>query len=200
MVAALVAISITQHEPLKRRLDNIEHRIANGADNPFIPQYTVGTLYLRGSFNETKAYLGADWLSERVITVGLPTMAAAYNGFRTLDGYFQSHPLDYHLAFREVIAPALERDPARMINYDGWGNRVEIPITAYNEDGTIELYIDGCAFADLGGTLVISAHAIANPEDSQLRREAFLSGNTDGLNSNVFLYRPACSGADPNEG
>ncbi|MCF8879057.1 DUF6044 family protein [Hyphobacterium sp. SN044] len=205
VAVALGALAMTIHVPLERRLDNIAFHAEHGWDNPYVAQYTVGTYFSRGMYDEVRAYLGADWPEERVVTVGLPTMAAAYNGFHTLDGYYQAHPLDFHLAFRRVIAPALERDPARASNYDGWGNRVEVPVTTYNADGTIEVFIDGCALADIGGTLVLSQYQLSNPDDSQLRREAFISGSTDGLTGNIFLYRPACGEAvageaDPGEG
>lgn len=73
-----------------------------------------------------------DFLAERtgegqeaysVVSLGIDPAAALYHGFYCLDGYSNNYALEYKHAFREIIAPELERSDYLRNYYDTWGNR-----------------------------------------------------------------------------
>ena len=58
--------------------------------------------------------------------------------------------------------PAFEEiGSQRSTYYTNWGNRLNVPIIGYNKDKTLNVKIDGCAFKNIGGTLVISSGELA---------------------------------------
>src|SRR5690606_7698087 len=84
---------------------------------------TYRQFYAEALFARIKADLGAE-AEARVASLGLHPAVAQYNGFHTLDGYFNAYPLAYKHAFRPVIAPALAADPVLRRYFDDWGSRL----------------------------------------------------------------------------
>ena len=88
--------------------------------------------------------------------------------------------------------PAFEEiGSQRSTYYTNWGNRLNVPIIGYNKDKTLNVKIDGCAFKNIGGTLVISSGKLALPEVSSLIFVGSTDGMTRGLASKFWLYRPS---------
>ncbi len=120
-----------------------------------------------------------------------------YNGIASLDGYLGFYPQEYKEAFREVIAPALDRIPASRVYYDEWGARVNLysgnhpsvispvrslPVT---ED---ELYMDKDAYMALGGKYIFSRLVLKNPESAGVRLIAKLSGADYSSPYDLYVY------------
>ncbi|MDO4284187.1 MAG: DUF6044 family protein [Eubacteriales bacterium] len=57
------------------------------------------------------------------VAYGLHPAVLEYNGIATLDGYLGFYAQSYKEAFREVIAPALDRMTTTAVYYDEWGAR-----------------------------------------------------------------------------
>ena len=95
----------------------------------------------------------------------------------TLDGYLGFYSQQYKEDFRKIIAPALERVEATRIYYDDWGARaylysgtdlsiVSATKTVYATDDHI--YMDGEAFAALGGEYLFSRIKLSNAAEAGL--------------------------------
>lgn len=189
-ISMAVILANMMHEPLIRKGGNLDHFEKAGRDNPFIPNYTLGSKYNRGGYDAIKTYLGSGWEEERVASVGFDPMATAYNGFATVDGYFPNYPERYQQEFLAIINPSLsEISASKAARYTGWANRLNIPIISTTADQKIILKINGCAFSDVGGTLVLTVREIANPLDSQLVLDGIVRGENRGLKSTYWLYR-----------
>jgi len=179
------------HEPLTRKNANLQHYEKNGPDNPFIPMYNVETVFGDQLYKNIIEFLGPLWKNERVVSIGSDPMVTAYHGFGSLDGYYSNYPEEYQQKFLAVIAPAFpELDQQSVTYYTNWGNRLNVPIIKTNNDSSINIQIDHCAFLELGGTLVISAAKIANPEESWLELVEKIEDNSRNTTAKRFLYRP----------
>lgn len=116
-----------------------------------------------------------------VVSVGLHPAIAAYNGFRTLDGYLANYPLAYKRAFRGLISGELAQDEDYRRYFDEWGSRFYVfshelasvgdaafALSRYRvEEKGIRLdnlHFDTRAFVSLGGSHVLSAVAIGNAQ------------------------------------
>jgi len=106
VVCAQLAVNFAHHE---------ERKNASG------PSYAE--FFAQRQFAEIKAFIGLPQSQYRVVCVGLYPSVASYNGFYTLDGYVSQYPLRYKLAFREIIAPELDKSPAMKSYFDDWGSR-----------------------------------------------------------------------------
>lgn len=101
------ALSFANHEFFKNRnTPNINHFFA-------IEQ-----------FNEIKNFINKPLNSYRVGSVGLEPSISLYNGFYTIDGYFNNYPLSYKKKFRKIISKELNKDSNLKDYYDTNGNRV----------------------------------------------------------------------------
>ena len=110
---------------------------------------------------------GAQW----AVAYGLHPAVLEYNGIATLDGYLGFYAQSYKDAFREAIAPALERMPATRGYYDEWGARCYL--YSGSEDTIVQatrryapadtaIYIDGGALRALGCRYVFSRIELSN--------------------------------------
>jgi len=125
--------------------------------------------YAQGSMTEIKAAL-ADTPDPRVVSIGLHPAVAVYNGIPSADGYWNQYPLDYKTAFRTLIAPALDANPADATYFDAWGSRAYVfqpelgrpSCCARPRGGEIELLIDPVALETLGISHLISSVTFSN--------------------------------------
>jgi len=53
-------------------------------------------------FNSIEKYIGKNKKEYKVISLGLNPSVTIFNGFHTLDGYFNNHSLEYHLEFEKI--------------------------------------------------------------------------------------------------
>jgi hypothetical protein len=74
-------------------------------------------------FSHIKKHIGQPEETYRVVSLGLFPSIAAYNGFFCLDSYQVLYPLAYKHAFREIIAPELDKNIELRKYFDHWGSR-----------------------------------------------------------------------------
>lgn len=109
--------------------------------------------------------------NEGVAAYGFHPSILAFNGFNTIDGYLDVHTMDVQNAFREIIAPALDRMPEYERYYDGWGGRMYLygelsfEPTVVKPTESYPLYINPEAFKDYGGQYILSRAEISNIDE-----------------------------------
>lgn len=132
----------------------------------------------------------------RVASLGMDPSAALYHGFYCVDGYSNNYDLEYKHAFRQVIAPELEKSDYLKGYFDNWGNRCYLYSSECPGYYTIEkggfvfqnLELDTDALKELGCRYVLSAAYIMNGEQkglTLLREEPF---ETPDSYYRIFLY------------
>ncbi len=132
----------------------------------------------------------------RVASLGIDPAAALYHGFYCVDGYSNNYDLEYKHAFREVIAPELDKSEYLKGYFDDWGNRCYLYSSECPGYYTIEkggfffqdLELDTAALKKLGCDYVLSAAYIMNAEQTGLvllREEAF---ETSDSYYRIFVY------------
>jgi len=170
-VIALIQLGLVFFGPLQYNYTayNINHKNMVKVDG----NLTYNEFYAEGFFDSIKTDL--QYQGEGVAALGYHPAVLMYNGFSCLDGYNSFMPLSYHQAFREIIAPQLERNPGNAIYYDTSGRRAYI----FNDDihwqptrikvnGTIDLFINTEAFRNLGGVYILSRAEISNANELEL--------------------------------
>lgn len=112
---------------------------------------------------------------EESVAFGFHPAVLYYNGFHTLDGYLSWFSQSYKEEFRELIAPALERNEEKRAYYDGWGGRAYVyPVIGTYEPVRVmpyeaeDIYFDPDVFAEMGGKYVFSRVKISNAEEMDL--------------------------------
>lgn len=129
----------------------------------------VGEFFSEELFDEIKKDI--DYDGEWVVAYGFHPSVLMYNGFHTLDGYATIHSMEWQLAFRRIIAPALDRYPDYQEYYDGWGGRMYLygelsyEPTKQKEVIAYPLYIDPEALKEHGGQYILSRAPISNADD-----------------------------------
>ena len=122
--------------------------------------------------------IGLPQESYRVISVGLHPAIAQFNGFHTLDGYFNNYPLEYKHRFRNIIGYELEKSDELRDYFDGWGSRCYIfteelsPSVLYTKDKNVTIHnlqLNITALHEMNCTFVLSSVNIANHVDSGLQ-------------------------------
>ena len=58
--------------------------------------------YSSGLFNLIEKFIGKNKGDYKIISFGLNPSVTVFNGFHTLDGYFNNHSLEYHLQFEKI--------------------------------------------------------------------------------------------------
>jgi hypothetical protein len=157
--------------------------------------------YSPALFAQIRDAIGAPQTSYRVVSLGLTPAIALYNGFQVLDGFVNDYPLAYKRAFRRVIAPELEKDPALRKHFDEWGGHVDLLSSElgtvsgygkrlYTKDAPLravrELELDTTALRELGADYVISAVEIQGHEELGLRLEGVFE--RDDSPWQIYLY------------
>lgn len=77
-------------------------------------------------FQQIEDDIGLPQESYRVISIGFHPSVAQFNGFYTLDGYFNNYPLEYKHRFRNIIAYELAKNSQVRDYFDNWGSRCYI--------------------------------------------------------------------------
>lgn len=128
-------------------------------------------------------YIGKPQSSYRVVSIGIHPAVAIYNGFYTLDSYQNNYLLTYKHAFRNVIAPELDKAPAIKTYFDAYGCRcytftAELGISPESflchkqVHRTIQnLSLNTKALRAMGGTYIISAVPIQHAAQHNLKLE-----------------------------
>lgn len=168
---ALLTVILTpnRYNDLYATCYNRAYEFYHGAE---VDELSYEQFYAEDLFTKIKADTG--YQGEWAAAYGFHPAVLEYNGIATLDGYLGFYSQDYKEAFREVIAPALERVEATRIYYDDWGARaylysgtdlsiVSATKTVYATDDHI--YIDGEAFKNLGGEYLFSRIKLSNAEE-----------------------------------
>ncbi len=115
---------------------------------------------------------------EYCVAYGFHPAILEYNGIYTLDGYLGFYPQSYKEAFREVIAPALDRMEYTRIYFDEWGARcylysgtdesIVMATRDYSAVTDNDIYINSEALKNLGCKYIFSRIDISNTEDMGL--------------------------------
>lgn len=160
----------------------------------FREYYAVGVLeQVKDFLNEAT---GMEQGEYRVVSLGIDPAAAMYHGFYCLDGYSNNYSLEYKEAFREVIAPELEKSEYLQAYYDDWGNRCYLFSAECPGYYTIEK--NGFYFQDyrlgtdalkaLGGNYLFSAAYIQNAEQQGLKLLNETPFETEESYYRIFVY------------
>ena len=144
-------------------------------------------------FNEIKEDLDYK-TGEYSVAYGMHPAILEYNGIYTLDGYLGFYPQSYKEAFREVIAPALERVEPSRIYFDEWGARcylysgtdLSIVMATKSMTGVTDndIYIDASALKNLGCKYIFSRIDISNADEVGIK---LLKTYTD-VSSHYTIY------------
>lgn len=86
-----------------------------------LPSYKQ--FYDTNLFDEVEKDLAIRKNKEHIICLGFHPSVALYNGFYTLDGYFQTYPLSHKHQFRKVIEGELAKSEVLRDYFDNWGSR-----------------------------------------------------------------------------
>lgn len=82
--------------------------------------------YAEDLFKQIKTDIGLPQDSYRIINIGFDPAVSQYNGFYTLDGYFNNYPLAYKHRFRNIIGYELAKNTEIRDYFDNWGSRCYI--------------------------------------------------------------------------
>lgn len=139
-------------------------------------QLSYGEFYGEELFDEVAEAITYD-PSQGVCVYGFHPAQLSYNGFTTIDGYCGYYSEEYKQAFREVIAPTLDRVDSWQHYYDDWGCRAYL----FSADGSNtydygenspaseqNLYIDTEALKNLGCDYIFSRMEIGNAKEEAL--------------------------------
>lgn len=130
---------------------------------------SYGEFYSTALFEEAKEDLG--YSGQWSAAYGFHPAILEYNDIKTLDGYLGFYEQSYKVAFRKIIAPALERVPESREYFDTWGARAylysgsDLSIVGAVRDYQVsdrDIYIDLDAFKALGGRYIFSRIEISN--------------------------------------
>jgi len=99
-----------------QKLRNPEYGILS-----FYEYYAIGVMEQVEDF--LRETTGLEKSEYRVVSLGIDPAASLYHGFYSVDGYSNNYDLAYKHAFREVLAPELEKSEYLRQNFDEWGNR-----------------------------------------------------------------------------
>lgn len=146
-------------------------------------------------FGKVDEMIGLDKADYRVASFGIYPAAAAYNGFYCLDAYSNNYDVNYKHAFREVLAPELEKSDYLKNWYDGWGNRCYLVcnetmnyFTFEKKWGTYttEYDLNFSKLKEMGCDYLISASYLLEPEAHGL---SLLNENDEAIESDESWYR-----------
>lgn len=114
----------------------------------------------------------------KVACLGMHPAVAQYNGFYTIDGYWDMYRLEYKHAFRRVISGELAKSEEIQKYFDGWGNRCYLFSAELGREYIFDkncgrsvkhLDINTNALADLGCQYIFAAVPIDNHESLDLK-------------------------------
>ena len=196
-IAALVAIVvITLHNAtfndFYSTCKNYAYKIIKDTE---INELTYHEFYSEELFDTIKKEIAYD--NEKCVAYGMHPSILEYNGFLTLDGYLGFYSQEYKDAFREIVAPALERSEAWRINFDNWGARAYIfpgndadnswQAVKHYSLSDYNLYINADAFRQLGGEYIFSRFELTNASELSLTLVNTYTHNDSPYT--IYLYR-----------
>lgn len=129
---------------------------------------------------------------------GFHPAVLTYNGISTLDGYLGMYAQEYKEAFREIIAPALEKSSYYKNYYDTWGARAYIfpgfDSSSYLPSRSLtlpddRLYIDTEAFKGLNGVYLFSRFEISNADELSLELMGGSPYVQEDSPYHIYVYR-----------
>ena len=133
---------------------------------------------------------------EYAVAYGMHPAILEYNDIDTLDGYLGFYPQSYKEAFREVIAPALERMEPSRLYYDEWGARcylysgsdLSIVMATKSMTGVTDtdIYINADALKQLGCSYIFSRIDISNAEETGI--SLVKSYHDDSSPYTIYVY------------
>jgi glycosyltransferase involved in cell wall biosynthesis len=160
-----------------------------------VPSYA--SFYSEIMFDEIESDIGKE---SKVVSLGMSPAVASYNGFKTADGFFNNYPLEYKLAFREVIQDELSRNEELRRLFDSWGSRCYLFSAELIEScgwscyegmssGLESFQVDLEALKTLGVEFILSAVDLPDVEGVELMRLA-LNGifNFSSFPAKLALY------------
>lgn len=128
---------------------------------------TYEEFYSEDLFAEIKENI--HYQGEKSVAFGFHPAVLYYNGIHTLDGYLSWYSQSYKDEFRQLIAPALEKNEEKKEYFDGWGGRAYIyPVSGtydpvrimpYEEEA---IYFDLNIFKEMEGEYIFSRVKISN--------------------------------------
>ena len=138
-------------------------------------QLNYEEFYSVSLFEKAKEDMGYN--GEWSVAYGFHPAILEYSNIATLDGSLGFYEQSYKEAFREVIAPALERKPVTKDYYDTWGARAYlysgtddsiVAATRSYQVTDTDIYISTEAFKELGGRYIFSRIELSNAQEAGL--------------------------------
>lgn len=192
LIAAVTGVQILLDGDIKSNVQKLR--------NPDYALLSYGDYYAVGVMEQVSDFLlaqtGKSQEEYRVVSLGIDPAAALYHGFYCLDGYSNNYSLAYKHAFREVIAPELEKSEYLKAYYDQWGNRCYLFSAECPGYYTIEkngFYfqdydVNGEALKSMGCDYLLSAAYIQNAEEQGLLLMNETPFETEDSYYRIFVY------------
>jgi len=164
---------------------------------------TFNQFYSQDLYNDIKDYIGKDQKKYRVASLGLHPAVALYNGFYTIDGYFNNYPKKYKDEFYLIMKDELLKNKTAEVFFRNFGSACVIlsaemvqkfkgkgfvvPEFRKNPDNVIyNLQIDTGQMLKMNAEYLFSAFRIENAETINLKPEGFFEENNSPWG--VYLY------------
>lgn len=188
-VAFLILMKQSLVKPCIQKIINSEYQQMSYSD-----YFAIGVLDQVEEFLEQKEGLTKE--EYKVASLGIDPAAALYHGFFCVDGYSNNYSLEYKHAFRDVIAPELEKSDYLKTYYDDWGNRCYLFSAECPGYYTVEkngffyqdLSIDTNALKNIGCDYIFSAAWIDNAENVNLHLVHETPFETEESYYRIFVY------------
>jgi hypothetical protein len=164
---------------------------------------TFNQFYSSGLYRDIKAYIGKDQTKYRVASLGLHPAVALYNGFYTIDGYFNNYPKKHKDEFYLIMKDELSKNKTAEDFFRNFGSVCVIlsdeMIQKFNGKGFVvpefrkspdnviyNLQIDTDQMLKMNAEYLFSAFRIENAETINLKPEGFFEENNSPWG--VYLY------------
>ncbi|MHA2114921.1 MAG: DUF6044 family protein, partial [Candidatus Thorarchaeota archaeon] len=156
---------------------------------------TYREFFAEDLFQQINDDIGFPQDSYRIINIGFHPSISQFNGFYTLDGYFNNYPVEYKNRFRNIIGYELAKDPDLRDYFDNWGSRcyvftAELGTDSYStkDRGLVlnNLELNVTAMYEMNVSYVFSAVNITNHAANNLQ----FNGLYQHVNSawDIYLY------------
>jgi hypothetical protein len=91
-------------------------------------EMTINEFYSQELFDDISTHIGLDKSSYRVASLGIPPVIALYNGFYTVDGYFNIYPQSHRNKMIHVMRNEIKKmtEPVLIENFSGNLNHCQI--------------------------------------------------------------------------
>ncbi len=152
--------------------DEVLHNVRQLTGQPKKPNYKA--YFAEDLFKEVEQHIGKPKESYRIVSFGMNSGIAQYNGFYTLDGLQAIYGLDYKHQFRKIIEGELDKDPTLKNYFDNWGNRCYVFSSELGKEDAAymngkhstkkinQLSLNTEALKNMGGEYIFSSMPITN--------------------------------------